>query len=86
MSGRGIKWARVYSLVDSMTRETPEDVNDAGAKDILEVLNLIKGGEEKISEVELKLDEMEKKMDSLLVQLEGLHKDNDGLAKESGQK
>ncbi|CAI4064891.1 Cmi7p SKDI_09G1610 [Saccharomyces kudriavzevii IFO 1802] len=69
-----------------MTRDTPEDVSTAGAKDILEVLNLLKGGEEKISEVELKLDEMEKKMDSLLDQLEGLHRDNDELAKKSGQK
>lgn len=43
-----------------MTRDTPEDVSTAGAKDILDVLNLLKGGEEKISEVELKLDEMEK--------------------------
>ncbi|EJS43257.1 YIL002W-A [Saccharomyces arboricola H-6] len=67
-----------------MTRDTPEDAS--GAKDILEVLNLLKGGEEKISEVELKLDEMEKKMDSLLVQLEGLHKGNNDLVKESGQK
>lgn len=69
-----------------MTRDTPEDVSTAGAKDILEVLNLLKGGEEKISEVELKLDEMEKKMDSLLVQLEDLHKDSNDLAKSSSQK
>lgn len=69
-----------------MTRDTPEDVSTAGAKDILDVLNLLKGGEEKISEVELKLDEMEKKMDSLLVQLEDLHKENNDLAKSSSQK
>ena len=37
-----------------MTRDNPKDVSTAGAKDILEVLNLLKGGEEKISEVELK--------------------------------
>ncbi|CAI5216480.1 ANM_HP_G0021860.mRNA.1.CDS.1 [Saccharomyces cerevisiae] len=73
-------------VVNNMTRDTPEDVSTAGAKDILDVLNLLKGGEEKISEVELKLDEMEKKMDSLLVQLEDLHRDNNDLAKSSSQK
>ncbi|CAI4039754.1 hypothetical protein SMKI_09G1640 [Saccharomyces mikatae IFO 1815] len=69
-----------------MTRDNPKDVSTAGAKDILEVLNLLKGGEEKISEVELKLDEMEKKMDTLLAELEDLHKDNNGLANGHDQK